>query len=66
MNTNCLKGWKCPDCGQSTAFHVVSVHTVILTDEGTEPLNGNEEFGGDSNVLCPVCDWLGIMDEVCL
>lgn len=63
-NTNCLKGWKCPRCTQSMVFHVLAIHTVILTDDGTEPLDGSESYTDDSPVDCPVCEWHGLVREV--
>lgn len=66
MNENCLKGWKCPKCRQDKEFYVFTTHLVVLTDEGTEDIDGNEDWDEESHVICPVCDWMGQAGKVCL
>lgn len=34
MNTNCLEGMACPECGQSDMFYVRASSVFTLTDSG--------------------------------
>jgi hypothetical protein len=35
-NTNCLRGWCCPKCGNTAQFEVAATCLVTLTDDGTD------------------------------
>lgn len=57
-NTNCLEGWKCPNCGNEDRFEVEAITWVNLTDDGSEPI-GDTEFSQDSLAKCPECETAG-------
>lgn len=64
MNTNCLEGWKCPGCGQSDAFFVNAVINVLITDSGTEHIEGVEEHYDDETFCrCFDCDREGKVSD---
>ena len=64
-NTNCLVGWKCPDCGHTESF-AISVQisaTVIMADNGHEETiemmtqygNNSIHYDNDSWASCRGC-----------
>lgn len=59
-NTNCLKGWECPECKQSDAFLVSAVVNILLMDDGSEPVEGADEYYDDETFCrCFDCDFEG-------
>ena len=57
-NTNCLRGVKCPNCGNDDRFFINAVITCFVTDEGSEP-NGDHFWDDDSFTVCPECEYQG-------
>jgi len=59
MNDNCLRGWKCPECGSEGPFKIYSVEItadVIMSDEGTvEESVRNTDWGDYNPTECMVC-----------
>jgi len=61
MNTNCLEGFRCPQCGQTEKLAVLARMWVALTDDGTDPYDdavdnmGGTEWDDDSPAECPNC-----------
>jgi hypothetical protein len=54
MNTNCLEGMMCPNCGYYKEFHIAIRTMARVTDEGSE-VTGDHEWDDDSFCLCPKC-----------
>lgn len=64
MNTNCLEGWRCPECGQCDEFKVSAVQTVTLTDEGTGPVdNADAYYDDESFCMCARCEHEGKVSD---
>jgi|WetSurMetagenome_2_1015567.scaffolds.fasta_scaffold414652_3 hypothetical protein len=64
-NENCLKGFKCPECGQEDEFNIQVTVMATMVDQGTTDYFGDVEFSGDSHCACPECHHRGIVDEFC-
>lgn len=64
-NENCLKGIKCPQCGQEDQFRIVVQTTVIMTDDGSEDdkMGGDQEWDDDSYIECCDCHKAGKVAE---
>ena len=58
MNTNCLEGIRCPECGQEDEFRIEGRTVFEVTDDGTGD-HGDVEWDEDSYVLCPSCEFEG-------
>lgn len=41
---NYLKGWECTKCKQSAAFIVSAKINILLTDSGSERIEGADEY----------------------
>lgn len=54
-NTNCLKGIRCPKCGQTDKFEIAIRAMAIVTDDGAE-VHGDMEWDDDSTCICVECD----------
>ena len=61
-NENCLKGIRCPKCGQEDMFYIVGTATFELTDDGASEFQ-NLEWDDESMVRCPQCNWWGKRKE---
>ena len=59
-NTNCLEGWKCPECGSFGPFNVVATSTFRLQDAGCVHFEGLD-YETDDPVRCLHCDHGGIV-----
>lgn len=62
-NSNCLEGVACPSCGQEDRFKIVARIMCEVTDDGSEPIDGNHEWDDESVCVCPDCDHTGILKE---
>lgn len=62
MNTNCLAGIACPQCGQSDRFSILAQSAFLMTDEGSEE-HSDIEWDDDSHICCPVCSQDGTVAE---
>jgi len=51
-NTNCLEGMSCPKCGSRGPFFIAATVMVKVTDEGSEPIDGNHEWHDDTHATC--------------
>lgn len=63
MNTNCLQGVMCPQCGHTTDFHIVVEASVLMTDEGHDNNPHDTEWNENSGITCPRCRFQDIVDE---
>ena len=61
--------WKCPKCGRRNAINVGALVTVRLDVnedgelEGSEPVDGNHEWDGQSVAGCGNCHHAGYVDD---
>lgn len=76
MNTNCLRGIRCPHCGYEDAF-VIEIIGVLdgqkepskfraeVTDDGFDnPVcEGDTEFVENGNTTCSHCSYTGKLEE---
>ena len=60
MNTNCLKGMRCPNptCNSEGPFSVVGTAAFVVYDEGTES-HGDVEWHDEDICKCLSCDHMG-------
>jgi Zn ribbon nucleic-acid-binding protein len=58
VNSNCLLGIKCPDCGNEDRFYIQSTAVMYVTDDGAE-CRGDTEWNEDSHAECPQCERSG-------
>lgn len=69
MNTNCLEGLKCPECGYEDEILVYAEMWVSLTDDGTDSfadsLKHRSDVAYDENrdAECPNCQHVGRLKE---
>jgi hypothetical protein len=54
MNTNCLEGIKCPDCGNDGPFTVSVRGWAVLTDDGLQSVQ-DADWEDDSMTYCARC-----------
>jgi hypothetical protein len=59
-NTNCLAGWRCPECGQEDAFKVTITAraVVVVTDDGfslDEAESTETSWEGEDWAQCQGC-----------
>lgn len=59
MNTNCLEGFKCPQCGQDEQFRIVAQVVVLVTDNGVVDTLHGHEWDDESPVTCDACEYGG-------
>lgn len=62
---NILDGMACPKCKQDENFDISVTSLVTFTDDGTEDSQGYE-WGEDSYINCPECDWEGMVKDTLL
>lgn len=56
INTNCLKDFACPECGNRSRFAVNARITAYVEDQGTDPCEGSDtEWDNDSYCTCEEC-----------
>lgn len=60
--TNCLEGWKCPECGNKDKFTISVTATADVTDEGIED-GFDYEWDNDSFARCSKCGRSGSVLE---
>ncbi len=58
MNTNCLEGFECYNCGQIDSLKISVSVWATLTDEGSET-DGNHYWDDESGAYCPDCTAAG-------
>lgn len=59
-NENCLKGIRCPECGQEDVFKILGTAVFVVTDEGTDEFY-EAEWDDTSTTRCPECNFVGAM-----
>lgn len=59
MNTNYLKGMKCPDCASEGPFSIQYSTWVLTYDDGTDDNYDDIDYTDDSACICPNCDYEG-------
>jgi hypothetical protein len=62
INTNCLAGMRCPNCGSRGPFAVSATALFTIGDDGTEDF-GDVEYDGGSYCECPACGHDGIVHD---
>lgn len=63
VNSNCLEGLRCPNCGQNNCFVITAIRhaQVHLYDDGTdESIYGSVEWEDNAPCSCPECNWAGV------
>lgn len=56
MNTNCLKGKKCPRCGSDGPFQVSVSVWILLYDSGADDAEDSSiEYDDASPTICSTC-----------
>jgi len=56
MNTNCLKGMKCPECGSESPFNIVCFVMMDVSDGGCDGItDGDADWNDDSYCQCRNC-----------
>jgi hypothetical protein len=61
-NTNCLKGVRCPNCGQEDRFFIIGGAQFVVTDEGSETI-GDHEWGDTIPARCPEREHTGTLAD---
>ena len=61
-NHNCLKGIRCPNCGQEDRFLITALITCEVTDEGSEPV-GDHYWDSAAFTHCPECEYQGTLKD---
>lgn len=60
MNTNYLKGMKCPQCGSEGPFSIRYSTWILTYDDGVEDNYNNDiDHNDDSACNCSNCDYEG-------
>jgi Zn ribbon nucleic-acid-binding protein len=54
-NTNCLKGMKCPKCGQEDSLEIEATCIFTVTDDGTEDEGHGHDWEETNYCECPDC-----------
>ena len=59
MNTNCLKGIQCPECGSEGPFVIEVSTTVLMSDDGWDEHVSDTIWEDTSYCRCDDCDHVG-------
>lgn len=62
MNTNCLDGIKCPECGSEEPFNISAKAIFTVYDDGTDSYGG-VEWDDNSAIECLECGHRGKIKE---
>jgi hypothetical protein len=62
VNSNCLEGLRCPDCGNEHAFYIQSTAVMYVTDDGAE-CRSDIEWDDHSHTRCPQCERSGKLSD---
>jgi len=61
-NENCLKGIKCPKCGNEDGFFIGATIIADVTDDGADIAKHTDiEWDDDSHTRCPDCGEEGVL-----
>lgn len=63
MNTNCLNGVMCPECGHTEEFRISCNVVMKVADSGTEGVASDIEWDNESTICCPQCEKFGKVGE---
>ena len=55
-NENCLAGMRCPKCKSYGPFRIAIAQIAIMTDDGVDEYDGDNEWQDDSYCGCLNCD----------
>jgi DNA-directed RNA polymerase subunit RPC12/RpoP len=56
-NENCLRGIRCPNCGNQDRFLIVAAILAEVTDDGADIAKHSDvEWDDDSHTRCPECN----------
>lgn len=58
MNTNCLEGFQCPQCGSWGPFDIITESVARVSDDGILH-HSDSEWHDDSACYCCECDYPG-------
>ncbi|SNS00143.1 hypothetical protein SAMN04488503_2278 [Humidesulfovibrio mexicanus] len=59
-NSNCLEGFRCPECGSYEPFDIEVKTTVTVYDNGSGDME-HAEWDDDSQCTCVECGHMGIV-----
>ena len=64
-NTNCLEGFKCPECGHDESFfiNVTSSYEALMTDAGVVQGKGDADYDRNSACRCGHCAHQGVVGD---
>jgi Zn ribbon nucleic-acid-binding protein len=62
-NTNCLRGMKCPECGQEDSLKIQATCIFTVTDDGTEDEGYGHDWKNTSYCECPDCGHHGTVAD---
>ncbi|MGC4089430.1 MAG: hypothetical protein QM756_16385 [Polyangiaceae bacterium] len=62
-NTNCLRGVRCPECGNAETFYIEIPLVATVTDEGVQDVSGEHYWDEGSFARCAECDEGGLMSR---
>lgn len=64
INTNCLRGIQCPECGSLGPFIITVETNVVMHDDGWSETTGDrDDWGAHSLIRCDSCDHPGVVAE---
>jgi hypothetical protein len=64
MNTNCLQGLRCPECGAYEPFAIEVQALALIYDAGTESGDMRRVLWDDTSwCACFDCDWTGTVAD---
>ena len=61
-NTNCLTGFRCPECGSHGPFRIAATSLFTIHDDGAWDF-GEIEYDDGSYCVCDRCDHDGIVRD---
>lgn len=62
-NVNCLEGMECPKCGSFGPFTIEVTKSVIMHDDGSEDIGGDETWNDGAHCRNDECEHFGILEE---
>ena len=62
-NTNLLAGMECPKCGSFGPFTMEVTRAVIMHDDGSEDIGGDESWGDSAHCREADCEHIGTVAE---
>lgn len=63
-NENCLRGIRCPKCGNEDHFYIEASILAYVTDDGADMAKHTDmEWNEDNYARCPDCGESGVLGE---